>query len=299
MPGKKDTPAQTPGAGAATSAAQGPETSSSSERLRGCSPPRILWGTACPDTQVRGDGASREKATGAQLSGPTLPSPWPCSDPPASACQRPGRPCPHHQALKIVFFWTPKRGKKASPENKLFGSVFSSPPPPPPKKRSKRENAQLESSRGHAREWGRLSEGRAGQTELGGEAESGRARAQEPRTRARRHGAPHGRRGPRDTGPVACSPGSRVSSWGRGRRCRGRGRKGARGGAGTGWRALPEQETEEEEEDGPRPAAVGWARGRAPCPAHMAPWARPRTQPGRPARGFLFPHAPRGNILGR
>lgn len=129
MPGKKDTPAQTPGAGAATSAAQGPETSSSSERLRGCSPPRILWGTACPDTQVRGDGASREKATGAQLSGPTLPSPWPCSDPPASACQRPGRPCPHHQALKIVFFWTPKRGKKASPENKLFGSVFSSPPP--------------------------------------------------------------------------------------------------------------------------------------------------------------------------
>lgn len=129
-----------------------------------------------------------EKATGAQLSGPTLPSPCPCSDPPASACQRPGRPCPHHQALKIVFFWTPKRGKKASCENKLFGSVFSS--SPPPKERSKREKAQLESSRGHGREWGRLSKGRAGRQRLG------------RRGRVRQSAGP----GPADMGPGTRGP---------------------------------------------------------------------------------------------
>lgn len=128
MPGEKDAPAQTPGAGAAAPADQRPGKSSSAERLGGGRPSSHPLGDARPDKEVRAEGARGEKATGAQLSGPTLPSPCPCSEPPASACQRPGRPCPHHQALKIVFFWTPKRGKNASPEKKLFGSVFPSPP---------------------------------------------------------------------------------------------------------------------------------------------------------------------------
>ena len=69
-------------------------------------------------------------------------------------------------------------------------------------------------------------------------------------------------------------------------------------GTGTRRRALPEQETEEEEEEGQRMTVWGSGWWRPSCLAHMAPRASLRTQPSRWPRGFLFPHAPLGNILG-
>lgn len=63
-------------------------------------------------------------------------------------------------------------------------------------------------------------------------------------------------------------------------------------------RALPEQEMEEEEEEGHRTTAWGWGWQRPSCRAHMTPWAPLRTHPSRRPRGFLFPHALLGNILG-
>lgn len=62
---------------------------------------------------------------------------------------------------------------------------------------------------------------------------------------------------------------------------------------------LPEQETEEEEEEGQRTTAWGWGWWRPSCLAHMAPQASLRTHPSLQPRGFLFPHEPLGNILGR
>lgn len=244
---------------------------------------------------MKGDGARGEKATGAQLSGPTLPSPCPCSEPPASACQRPGRPCPHHQALKIVFFWTPKRGKKASPENKLFGSVFSS---PPPQKRDPKGKRLSWSPAGDADASG----GGSSRAELGRQRLRQRGRVRQSagpkwRTPARGHGTPRpaalgAGSAARVAGGGAGEAGGKVPRAGRGRAgrpylSRRRRRRRRRTGHARPWGGG---------RGGGPPARPTWPPGPGPAPSQAAQPAA-SSSPTRPGGTFLAGDPSRPRLL--
>lgn len=100
---------------------------------RGQSPVTVPAATVCENSlsankheQGRGGGDTKQHAVGALLLEPAPPEVTvPAQTRPLPAWQGPGRPCPHHWALKIVFFWMPKGGRKPR-ENRLFGFVFSS-----------------------------------------------------------------------------------------------------------------------------------------------------------------------------
>lgn len=117
---------------------------------RGQSPVTVPAATVCENSlsankheQGRGGGDTKQHAVGALLLEPAPPEVTvPAQTRPLPAWQGPGRPCPHHWALKIVFFWMPKGGRKPR-ENRLFGFVFSS-----SKKKKKCEEPRGKSSAG-------------------------------------------------------------------------------------------------------------------------------------------------------
>lgn len=99
---------------------------------RGQSPVTVPAATVCENSlsankheQGRGGGDTKQHAVGALLLEPAPPEVTvPAQTRPLPAWQGPGRPCPHHWALKIVFFWMPKRRKKAPRKQAVWLCVF-------------------------------------------------------------------------------------------------------------------------------------------------------------------------------